>query len=71
MIVIRAITRAMIVRTTQFVAGHYPGRHKARRCSPKKGKDVDFGELLKMEPDVGSTNIRNTASKHWTCQAGG
>jgi putative SOS response-associated peptidase YedK len=31
-----------------------------------KGKDVDFEELLKMEPDGGTTNIRNTASKHWT-----
>ncbi|HLP68405.1 MAG TPA: SOS response-associated peptidase [Rhizobium sp.] len=31
-----------------------------------KGKEVDFQELLKMEPDGGTTNIRNTASKHWT-----
>jgi len=31
-----------------------------------KGKPVDFAELLKMEPDGGTTNIRNTASKHWT-----
>ncbi|QRM55579.1 SOS response-associated peptidase [Sinorhizobium sp. BG8] len=31
-----------------------------------KGKDVDFDELLKMEPDAGTTNVRNTASKHWT-----
>ncbi|MCJ8520492.1 putative SOS response-associated peptidase YedK [Pseudorhizobium tarimense] len=30
-----------------------------------KGKEVDFQELLKMEPDGGTTNIRNTASKHW------
>jgi putative SOS response-associated peptidase YedK len=30
-----------------------------------KGKEVDFAELLKMEPDNGTTNIRNTASKHW------
>ena len=30
-----------------------------------KGKDVDFQELLKMEPDGGTTNIRNTSSKHW------
>ena len=30
-----------------------------------KGKDVDFAELLRMEPDGGTTNIRNTASKHW------
>ena len=27
-----------------------------------KGQMVDFGQLLKMEPDKGTTNIRNTAS---------
>jgi putative SOS response-associated peptidase YedK len=31
-----------------------------------KGKTVDFNELLRMEPDGGITNIRNTSSKHWT-----
>ena len=31
-----------------------------------KGKPIDFAELLKMEPDSGTTNIRNTSSKHWT-----
>ena len=31
-----------------------------------KGQAVDFNELLRMEPDKGTTNIRNTASKHWT-----
>jgi putative SOS response-associated peptidase YedK len=30
-----------------------------------KGKAVDFKELLRLEPDNGTTNIRNTASKHW------
>ena len=30
-----------------------------------KGKDVDFDHLLKMEPDSGITNVRNTPSKHW------
>ena len=30
-----------------------------------KGKDVDFAELLRMEPDAGTTNVRNTASAHW------
>lgn len=33
------------------------------RCA--KGKDVDFNELLRLEPDSGTTNIRNTSSKHW------
>jgi putative SOS response-associated peptidase YedK len=31
-----------------------------------KGKPVDFNELLRMEPDGGTTNIRNVKSKHWT-----
>jgi putative SOS response-associated peptidase YedK len=31
-----------------------------------KGKQVDFKELLRMEPDGGTTNIRNVKSKHWT-----
>src|SRR3984957_19649837 len=31
-----------------------------------KGKTVDFTELLRMEPDSGTTNIRNVKSKHWT-----
>lgn len=30
-----------------------------------KGQDVDFDELLKMEPDNGTTNVRNTSSSHW------
>ncbi|UDQ90117.1 SOS response-associated peptidase [Xanthobacter autotrophicus] len=30
-----------------------------------KGVPVDFKELLRLEPDAGTTNIRNTSSKHW------
>lgn len=30
-----------------------------------KNKPVDFPELLRMEPDKGTTNVRNTASRHW------
>jgi putative SOS response-associated peptidase YedK len=30
-----------------------------------KGKPVDFQHLLRMEPDGGTTNVRNTNSKHW------
>jgi putative SOS response-associated peptidase YedK len=30
-----------------------------------KGKDVDFAHLLRMEPDKGTTNVRNTDSAHW------
>ena len=31
-----------------------------------KGQTVDFNEVLRMEPDGGTTNIRNVKSKHWT-----
>jgi len=30
-----------------------------------KGKDVDFPRLLELEPDGGTTNVRNTTSSHW------
>jgi putative SOS response-associated peptidase YedK len=30
-----------------------------------KGKPVDFKQLLRMEPDGGTTNIRNVSSSHW------
>jgi putative SOS response-associated peptidase YedK len=30
-----------------------------------KGTAYDFKELLRLEPDSGTTNIRNTSSKHW------
>lgn len=30
-----------------------------------KGKEVDFNELLRLEPDGGTTNVRNTSSAHW------
>ena len=30
-----------------------------------KGKPVDFKQLLRVEPDKGTTNIRNINSRHW------
>jgi putative SOS response-associated peptidase YedK len=38
---------------------------KRARKLEAKGKAVYFTELLRMEPDIGTTNIRNVASKHW------
>jgi putative SOS response-associated peptidase YedK len=37
--------------------------NELKNCRPK-GKSVDFKELLRMEPDGGTTNIRNVKSKH-------
>jgi putative SOS response-associated peptidase YedK len=31
----------------------------------KKGREFDFNELLRIEPDKGTTNVRNTSSAHW------
>jgi putative SOS response-associated peptidase YedK len=39
-------------------------KSRARKLEAK-GKVVDFEELLRMEPDGGTTNIRNIASQHW------
>ncbi|MGO4440072.1 SOS response-associated peptidase family protein [Rhizobium sp. RAF56] len=44
----------------------YQATSKRADALRKKNKPVDFEELLKMEPDGGTTNVRNTASKHWT-----
>jgi putative SOS response-associated peptidase YedK len=35
-----------------------------------KGKSVDFKELLRMEPDSGTTDIRSTNSSHWKRRLG-
>jgi putative SOS response-associated peptidase YedK len=39
---------------------------KRARKIEATGKPVEFKELLRMEPDGGTTNIRNVKSKHWT-----
>lgn len=31
-----------------------------------KNKPYEFKELLRMEPDGGTTNVRKTTSRHWT-----
>lgn len=38
---------------------------KRARKLEDKGMTVDFKELLRMEPDSGTTNIRNVGSRHW------
>ena len=40
-------------------------KKRAQRLGAK-GNPYDFKELLRMEPDGGTTNIRNVNSKHWT-----
>jgi putative SOS response-associated peptidase YedK len=39
-----------------------------KKCAAKldaKGHKIDFKDLLRMEPDSGTTNIRNSSSRHW------
>ncbi len=43
----------------------FEGAKKRAAKLEAKGKTVDFQELLRMEPDKGTTNVRNTNSKHW------
>jgi putative SOS response-associated peptidase YedK len=31
----------------------------------EKGTEFDFAEVLRLEPDKGTTNVRNTTSAHW------
>ena len=38
---------------------------KRAKALEDKGKPVDWPELLRKEPDGGTTNIRNTGSAHW------
>jgi hypothetical protein len=39
-------------------------KKRAQRLEAK-GKPVDFKTLLRMEPDGGTTNIRNVNNPHW------
>jgi putative SOS response-associated peptidase YedK len=39
-------------------------KNRAKKLEAK-GKSVDFQELLRAEPDSGTTNIRNVTSAHW------
>lgn len=40
-------------------------KKRAAKLEEKTGEKIDFAELLRMEPDRGTTNIRNVDSKHW------
>jgi len=39
--------------------------NKRARKLEAKGQQVNYKELLRMEPDAGVTNIRNPSSAHW------
>ena len=39
---------------------------EAKKKPEARSKTVGFPVLLRMEPDSGTTNIRDTGSAHWT-----
>ncbi|TCU14751.1 hypothetical protein [Rhizobium sullae] len=41
------------------------GQTASKRADALRKKDKDFQEILKMEPDGGTTNVRNVESRHW------
>jgi putative SOS response-associated peptidase YedK len=58
--------RSVVLRRT--VRAFRPARDATKKRAEKlqaKGKTVDFKELLRLEPDSGTTNIRNVSSAHW------
>jgi len=43
-------------------------RKRAQKLEQKRGEPLskeEFDDLLRHEPDSGTTNVRNTTSKHW------
>ena len=55
----------MRLRDAVFTIRIDAGDQEASRKLEVKGERADFNQLLRMEPDSGTTNIRNTESGHW------
>jgi putative SOS response-associated peptidase YedK len=51
------------MRSSQFALMQAAQKRAAKLEA--KGQAVNFKQLLRMEPDSGTTNIRNVRSKHW------
>jgi putative SOS response-associated peptidase YedK len=50
------------------VAQFEAAKRRAQKVQAKMGRDLtadEFKEMLAMEPDRGTTNVRNASSKHW------
>src|ERR1700722_1363410 len=61
--------RALTTARRGIPSSQHAAMEAAKKRATKleaKGKTIDFKELLRMEPDGGTTNIRNLKSKHWT-----
>ena len=60
--------REIVMARWGMPTSQFARRESAKKRATKleaKGQHVDFNEMLRMQPDSGVTNIRNTSSMHW------
>lgn len=65
---IRELTRVRWGLPSSNRALYEAARARAKKLQDKRGRDLtpeEFAELVRMEPDRGTTNVRNTDSAHW------
>src|SRR3954467_5276972 len=60
-----AIRRLFGIAPERDRTGNLPTPGRPAEKLKAKGEPVDFKELLRLEPDRGTTNIRNVNSAHW------
>ena len=64
----RELTKVRWGLPSSSVAQFEAAKKRAQKVQAKMGRDLtadEFKELLAMEPDRGTTNVRNVSSKHW------
>lgn len=64
----RELTRVRWGMPSSSFAQFEAAKKRALKIQQKQGRALDqeeFKRLLDLEPDKGTTNIRNTSSKHW------
>ena len=64
----RELTKVRWGMPTSSFALFEAAKRRAQKIVQKQGRGLskdEFDELLRHEPDSGTTNVRNTSSKHW------
>lgn len=64
----RELTKVRWGMPTSSFALFEAAKRRAQKIEQKQGRGlskVEFDDLLRHEPDSGTTNVRNTSSKHW------
>ena len=64
----RELTKVRWGLPSSSVAQFEAAKKRAQKLRAKMGRDLtvdEFKELVAMEPDRGTTNVRNVSSKHW------